>query len=130
MAKSGPPAGGDERSDNDDVGLPSFSGRDWVATAAGLLGRHPDVAIVGAPMDINTTYRAGARFGPRAVRANSYDPGSYHLDLGLEIFDWLDVVDAGDAYCPHGQSERSHRNIDAKITDVLELRRLPRRHRR
>ena len=29
----------------------------------------------------------------------------YHLDLGIEIFDWLEVVDFGDAYCPHGQTE-------------------------
>ena len=38
--------------------------------------------------------------GPRALRAAAYDPGTYHLDLGLEIFDWLDVVDAGDALLP------------------------------
>ena len=36
--------------DNDDVGLPSFSSCDWVATAAGLAERRPDVAIVGAPL--------------------------------------------------------------------------------
>ncbi len=112
-------------SDNDDVGLPSFSSRDWVATTAGLAQRRPDVAVVGAPMDINTTWRPGARFGPRAVRASAYDPGTYHLDLGLDIFEWLDVVDAGDAYCPHGQSARSHRNIEAKVTDVLRADAFP-----
>ncbi len=68
----------------------------------------PDVAIVGAPFDIATTNRPGARFGPRAIRATAYEPGTYHLDLGLEIFDWLEVVDFGDAYCPHGQTEVSH----------------------
>jgi agmatinase len=77
------------QSENDDEGLPTFSSRDWVATAAGLAQRRPDVAIVGAPMDINTTYRPGARFGPKYMRSNAYDPGTYHLDLGLDIFEWL-----------------------------------------
>ena len=75
-----------------------------MATAAGLAARRPEVAVVGAPLDINTTHRAGARFGPRALRSTAYDPGSYHLDLGLDLWEWLDVVDAGDAYCPHGLS--------------------------
>ncbi|HYN70941.1 MAG TPA: arginase family protein, partial [Nakamurella sp.] len=64
------------------MGLPTFSSRDWVATGADLAQRRPDVAILGAPFDINTTYRAGARFGPRALRSSAYDPGTYHLDLG------------------------------------------------
>ena len=99
-------------------GLPTFSGRDWVPGTADLAARRPDVAVVGAPFDISTTHRPGARFGPRALRASAYHPGSYHLDLGLEIFDWLDVVDAGDAYCPHGLTESSHRNIEAKVASV------------
>ena len=59
--------------------------------------------------------RPGARFGPRAIRATAYEPGTYHLDLGLEIFDWLEVVDFGDAYCPHGQTEVSHANIRERV---------------
>jgi hypothetical protein len=31
----------------------------------------PDVAVIGAPFDCGTQYRAGARFGPRAIRAAS-----------------------------------------------------------
>ncbi|HET9558428.1 MAG TPA: arginase family protein [Actinomycetota bacterium] len=31
------------------------------------IGRY-DVAVVGAPFDMGTTYRSGARFGPQAVR--------------------------------------------------------------
>ena len=40
------------------------------------------------------------------------------MDLGLEIFDWLEVVDFGDAYCPHGQTERSHANIRERVHAV------------
>ena len=100
-------------------GLATFMGRDWVPDLDTLGEREPDVAVVGAPFDISTTYRPGARFGPRALRALAYNPGTYHLDLGVEIFDWIDLVDAGDAECPHGQTERSHRNIEAKVGDVV-----------
>lgn len=78
----------------------------------------PDVAIVGAPWDDSTTNRPGARFGPRALRALAYGPGTYHLDLGVELFDHLEVVDYGDALCPHGLVEPSHANIRARVGEV------------
>ena len=30
-----------------------------------------DIAVLGAPYDMGTQYRAGARFGPRAIREAS-----------------------------------------------------------
>ncbi len=78
----------------------------------------PDVAIVGAPWDDSTTNRPGARFGPRALRALAYGPGTYHLDLGVELFDHLEVVDYGDALCPHGLAEASHGNIRRRVAEV------------
>jgi agmatinase len=78
----------------------------------------PHVAIVGAPFDIATTNRPGARFGPRAIRSQAYEPGTYHMDLGIEIFDWLEVVDFGDAYCPHADTATSHANIKARVKEV------------
>ena len=78
----------------------------------------PDVAVVGAPWDDSTTNRPGARFGPRALRALAYGPGTYHLDLGIEIFDNLEVVDYGDAMCPHGMTEMSHANIRQRVGEI------------
>jgi agmatinase len=78
----------------------------------------PDVAIVGAPWDDSTTNRPGARFGPRALRALAYNPGTYHLDLGVEIYDTLEVVDYADAMCPHGLVEASHANIRQRVGEV------------
>jgi len=40
------------------------------------------------------------------------------MDLGLEIFDWLEVVDFGDAHCPHGLTEVSHANIRRRVHTV------------
>ena len=34
-------------------------------------------------------------------------------------------MDAGDAYCPHGQAPRSHRNIEDKVADVLRAGAFP-----
>ena len=90
------------------AGLATFGHRPFLTEPEQLDSWQPDVAIVGAPFDIGTTNRPGARFGPRAIRAQAYEPGTYHLDLGIEIFDWLEVVDYGDAYCPHGQTEVGH----------------------
>ena len=71
------------------AGIVSFGHRPILTEVEQLESWRPDVAIVGAPFDISTTNRPGARFGPRAIRATAYEPGTYHLDLGLEIFDWL-----------------------------------------
>lgn len=99
-------------------GLSTFGQRPFLSEPEQLDTWRPDVAVLGAPFDIATTNRPGARFGPRAIRSNAYEPGTYHLDLGIEIFDWLEVVDVGDAYCPHGQTEVGHANIKAKVAQV------------
>ena len=100
------------------AGLATFGKRPFLSEPEQLDSWRPDVAVVGAPFDVSTTNRPGARFGPRAIRSQAYEPGTYHLDLGIEIFDWLEVVDYGDAHCPHGLTEVSHHNIRAKVADV------------
>jgi agmatinase len=80
----------------------------------------PDVAIVGAPWDDSTTNRPGARFGPRALRALAYGPGTFHLDFGIELFEALEVVDYGDAMCSHGMVEPSHRAIRERVAEVAD----------
>jgi agmatinase len=92
--------------------------RPWVTEPEQLDSIAPDIAVVGAPWDDSTTNRPGARFGPRALRANAYDPGTYHLDLGIEIFDHLSVVDYGDAITRHGMWEESRQAIYRKVQEV------------
>jgi agmatinase len=101
-------------------GLATFGQRPFLTEPAHLDEWQPDVAIVGAPYDNSTTNRPGARFGPRAIRSQAYEPGSYHMDLGIEIFDYLEVVDFGDAYCPHGQTDISLANIKARVSEVAK----------
>jgi agmatinase len=56
-----------------------------------------DVAILGVPFDVGTSYRPGARFGPMAVRQASRHlrPG-HHVELGSTPFSRIQVADAGD----------------------------------
>ena len=106
-------------------GLSTFGQRPFLTDAEQLDAWQPDVAIVGAPFDLATTNRPGARFGPRAIRTLAYEPGTYHMDLDIEIFDELEVVDFGDAHCPHGDTETSHANIRQRVFEVASRRIVP-----
>ncbi len=99
-------------------GLATFSGRPLLTEPEQLEDWAPDVAVVGAPWDGSTTNRPGARFGPRALRALAYHPGGFHLDLGLEVFELLQVVDYGDAICSHGLWEPSKEAIGRRVGEV------------
>jgi len=55
-----------------------------------------DVLLCGAPFDGGTSFRPGARFGPRAVREASSLSRSYSQALGVDIFAELVVADGGD----------------------------------
>ncbi|MGH7667790.1 MAG: agmatinase [Candidatus Dormibacteria bacterium] len=78
----------------------------------------PDFAVVGAPWDDSTTYRPGARFGPRAVRTANYQAPHWHLDLELAPLEELILVDYGDAVCSPGQVEPSHEAIRQRVHEV------------
>ncbi len=96
----------------------TFAQRPLLTAPEQLDSWQPDVAVVGAPFDLGTTNRPGARFGPRALRGGAYESGTYHLSYGLEIFDHVEVVDYGDAHCPHGMVEKSLDNIKSRVHDI------------
>ncbi len=101
-------------------GPATFAQRPLLTEPSELDRWQPDVAVVGAPWDGSTTNRPGARFGPRALRALAYGPGTFHLDLGIEIFEGLEVVDYGDAICSHGMVEEAHAAIRARVGEIAE----------
>ena len=57
-------------------------------TAAGL-----DVAFVGVPLDIGTSHRAGTRFGPRQIRAESAMLRPYNMATRVSPFDHVQVAE-------------------------------------
>jgi agmatinase len=94
---------------------------------AQLKAKKVDLAIVGAPLDWATTYRAGARFGPRAIRQANYltSAGINHLGLEIMPLQVLRLADAGDALCPPGDIAAGHEAIKQKVAGVLEAGCLP-----
>jgi len=60
-------------------------------SAAGL-----DACFVGVPLDTGTSNRSGARFGPRAIRAESCLLRPYNMATRAAPFDSLQVADIGD----------------------------------
>ena len=71
--------------------------------------RPVDWAIYGVPFDGGVTYRPGARFGPRAIRAESQYLKRYSLahDGGIDVCAALSMADAGDAPVDPYSCERS-----------------------
>jgi agmatinase len=90
-----------------------------------------DVAVLGAPFDAGTQYRAGARFGPRSVReastlfsfghAGAYDHEDDRVYLGTEVR----MVDIGDADIIHTDTLQSHANIRIGVEAILDAGALP-----
>jgi agmatinase len=109
----------------DDFDLPTYVGPStfmklpWVTDPDELRRRGVDVAIVGAPFDDAVTHRPGARFGPRAIREAQYTSGAIHsLQLDIDPYDALTVIDAGDANIIPSWIERGHAMIYRKVREV------------
>jgi agmatinase len=110
------------------VGISTFGKRpyqpDWAALDA-------DVAILGAPFDAGTQWRAGARFGPRGVREASTlfsfgHAGAYdHEDDAVYLPGDVNIVDIGDADIVHTDTEQSHANIETGVRAILDAGALP-----
>ncbi len=89
MTEFNQPIGGDD--------LARFSGPNTfmrLPQASSLDGL--DVAVLGIPMDIGTSWRSGTRFGPKQIRAESAMIRPYNMATLAAPFDSLQVADIGD----------------------------------
>jgi agmatinase len=98
---------------------------DWNAINA-------DVAIVGIPYDMGTQYRAGARFGPRAIREASTlfsfgHNGAYDHEDDIVYLpgDKVRIVDVGDVDIIHTDTMASLGNAEAAVRAILKSGALP-----
>ena len=108
------------------VGPTTFMNLPWITDPLELRRREVDVAIIGAPVDDAVSHRSGARFGPRAIREAQYTSGSIHsLQTGIEPFEVLTVVDAGDANIVPAWLDRAHALIYRKVREVAETGAIP-----
>jgi len=100
------------------------------ATFLGVPAADPDVTaewsqsgavIIGAPFDGGTSHRSGCRFGPQAIRVTDYLPHDGmrpSLALGLDALTELKVVDLGDVEMPSGDTEKSLRLLEERVTAI------------
>jgi agmatinase len=79
-----------------------------------------DVAIVGVPYDGGTSYRPGARLGPREIRAQSSLIRSYSYFQKVAPFDRLNVADVGDVDPPPVSIEKAYEAIEARIGAIAD----------
>lgn len=78
-----------------------------------------DAAFIGVPLDIGTSNRAGARFGPRQIRAESALIRPYNMATGAAPFDALQVADLGDVPVNTYSLEKSVAIIESYYERVL-----------
>ena len=97
-------------------GVPSLFRRRFSTTP-----ENADIAVLGVPLDLATTNRPGARFGPRAVRAASTNlswkgaPWPWDFDP----FVVLEVTDCGDCFFDPGRPTEIVPAIEARATDLM-----------
>jgi agmatinase len=107
------------------VGL-TFGRAPLVLDPAGLAGA--DVAILGAPFDEGVSYRPGTRFGPRAIRTAedvAFPVARPHMELGVDPYAELDIVDYGDIEVYSSDLVRSHGLLRQGVAEILAAGAIP-----
>jgi guanidinobutyrase len=84
-------------------------------SAAGL-----DACFVGVPLDIGTSNRAGARFGPRAIRAESCLLRPYNMATRAAPYDSIQVADIGDVAINTFNLQKSMDIVTEAYDEILE----------
>lgn len=88
------------------------------------VGEH-QVAILGVPHDIGTTYRSGTRFGPQAMRRISALFTPYSYEMGVDLREQVDMVDLGDVFTIPANIEKSFDQIARAVSFVKGSGALP-----
>lgn len=97
------------------AGALSFMRRKYTRDLEGV-----DLAVTGVPLDLATTNRPGARFGPRAIRAaSSVMAWMRPYGMSFDPFDRLAVVDCGDCLFDFGRPETVPQAIEDHAAAII-----------
>ena len=83
------------------------------------------IVIFGAPYDSTTSFRPGTRFGPAAVRSESFGIETYSPYQDRDLETDVAVHDAGDLELPFGAPDRALAKIEAKADEILSAGKIP-----
>ena len=96
------------------AGALSFMRRKYTRDLDGV-----DLAVTGIPLDLATTNRPGARFGPRAIRAESCLLRPCNVSTRAAPFESLQVADIGDVAINTYNLEKSIAIIESAYDRIL-----------
>ncbi len=77
-----------------------------------------DIVLFGVPYDSTTSFRPGTRFGPAAMRSESFGIETYSPYQDRDLED-IRVHDAGDLELPFGAPDRALDMIEAQAASIL-----------
>lgn len=80
-----------------------------------------ETVLFGAPFDSTTSNRPGTRFGPSALRRESYGLELYSPYQDKDLSDCA-VLDSGDLELPMGSSVLALEEIEARAAEILSAR--------
>lgn len=97
-----------------------------VETFLGCDGPYDEASLVifGAPFDSTTSFRPGARFGPSAIRHESFGLETYSPYQDRDLTDYA-LFDSGDLELCFGSSELALRDITQRAETILNDGKLP-----
>lgn len=82
------------------------------------------IVLYGAPFDSTTSFRPGARFGPSAMRHESFGLETYSPYQDKDLMD-IRVFDSGDLELCFGSSELALSDIENRTKEILKAAKLP-----
>ena len=82
------------------------------------------IVLYGAPFDSTTSFRPGARFGPSAMRHESFGLETYSPYQDKDLMD-ISVFDSGDLELCFGSSEMALSDIQKRAEEILKAGKFP-----
>ena len=82
------------------------------------------IVLYGAPFDSTTSFRPGARFGPSAMRHESFGLETYSPYQDKDLID-ISVFDSGDLELCFGSSETALSDIQKRAEEILKAGKFP-----
>ena len=82
------------------------------------------IVLYGAPFDSTTSFRPGARFGPAAMRHESFGLETYSPYQDRDLMD-ISVFDSGDLELCFGSSEMALSDIQKRAEEILKSNKFP-----
>lgn len=82
--------------------------------------KEADTVIFGAPYDSTTSFRPGTRFGPNAMRMESFGIETYSMLQDKDLIEDTNVFDSGDIELPFGDPKPALKMLEKRARQILK----------